>query len=267
MAPLGTDATEPLIRMEGVAAGSMHDPLAAVLEDVNWTVAAGDFWVLAGLQGSGKSDFLMMSGGLMPPLRGTYRLFGDPMPMFEDSQLITRLRMGLVFQSGQLFNHLTVWENIALPLRYHRNLSAVEAVVEVKPWLEALGLAPWADSTPGALGRNWQKRVGLARALILKPELLLVDDPLGGLDWRHAQWWLEFLTRLSRGDSLLENRPLTLVVTTADLRPWRARGRQYAIVKSRRLLVLGDWGQMEAGGAEALHELLPLDFSTDRGDR
>ncbi len=267
MGTLGQATPEPLIRMEGVAAGSMHDPLAAAVEDVNWSVEAGDFWVLAGLQGSGKSDFLMMTGGLMPPLQGSYRLFGELMPLFEDSQLGTRLRMGLVFQNGQLFNHLTVWENIALPLRYHRNLSTVDALDEVKPWLQTLGLDPWADSTPGALGRNWQKRAGLARALILKPELLLVDDPLGGLDWRHTHWWLDFLAQISQGHPLLENRPVTLVVTTADLRPWKGRPRQFAIVKNRRLLVSGDWNQLQGAGAELLHELLPVDLSAGGGER
>lgn len=255
------DKSLPIIRMEGVTAGSMQDPGAVRVEQVDWTVQAGDFWVLAGLQGSGKSDFLMMTGGLMPPLGGTYRLFGEDMPIFEESRLRTRLRLGLVFEGGRLFNHLTVWENIALPLRYHRNLSTADAWAQVQPWLEGLELGPWADSTPGALGRNWQKRVGLARALILKPELLLVDDPLGGLDLRHSHWWLDFLSELSAGHELLERRPLTLVVTSADLQPWKGRARQFAILKDKRLTVLGTWGQLEGASDELLREVLPRERS------
>ena len=124
--------------MEGVSAGSLRDPTATVAEEVNWTVQAGDYWVVAGLQGSGKSDFLMMTGGLMAPLCGRYRFFGENMPIFEDARLPTRLRLGLVFDGGQLFHHLTVARNVALPLSYHQNLiqddAEVAAVPCWKPW-------------------------------------------------------------------------------------------------------------------------------------
>src|SRR5436309_3038751 len=207
------------IEMQAVAVSAMRDQSIQVAEGINWTVAAGDYWVVAGLQGAGKSDFLMMTGGLMPPAAGSYHLFGEQMPIFDEARLKTRLRMGLVFDGGQLFNHLTVSENIALPLRYHQNLTKAEAEGQVQPILESMELGPWADSTPGAIGRNWQKRVGLARALALKPELLLVDSPLTGLDLRHINWWLKFLAQLSKGHELLQGRPATLVVTSADLRP------------------------------------------------
>ena len=109
----------PAIEMHDVAVGGMRDQSLTVLEGINWRVAEGDYWVVAGLQGSGKSDLLMMTGGLMPPLSGAYNLFGEPMPIFEEARLKTRLRLGLAFDTGQLFNHLTVAQNVALPLRYH----------------------------------------------------------------------------------------------------------------------------------------------------
>jgi ABC-type transporter Mla maintaining outer membrane lipid asymmetry ATPase subunit MlaF len=242
--------------MKDVAVGSLADTRTVVVEDVSWEVHTGDYWAIAGLQGSGKSDFLMMTGGLMPPLRGGYWLFGQEMPIYEGSRLKERLRLGLVFDGGQLFNQLTVQENIALPLRYHLNLTQAEADAEVRRFLDAMELALLADSTPGALGRNWQKRVGLARALTLKPELLLVDNPLGGLDLKHAQWWLDFLDALSRGHELAGGRPLTLVVTTADLRRWKDRARQFAILKNKRLEVLGGWPQVEAASGSMVRELL-----------
>jgi putative ABC transport system ATP-binding protein len=219
-------------------------------------VALGDYWVVAGLQGSGKTDFLMLTAGLMAPARGTYLFFGEPMPIFDEARLEHRLRLGLVFESGQLFNHLTVFENVALPLRYHRNLTCAAAETEVQEILEALELGPWADSTPGALGRNWQKRVGLARALALKPEVLLVDNPLANLDLRHIHWWLGFLDSLSKGHKLLQGRPMALVVTSADLHPWKNRARQFAVLKNHRLTVLGTWAQLEAASEELLHEVL-----------
>lgn len=242
--------------MRDVVVGSMRDLSTIVLDEVNWTVAAGEYWVVAGLQGSGKSDFLMMTAGLMAPASGEYRLFGESMPVFEEGRLQHRLRLGLVFESGQLFNHLTVWENIALPLRYHRNLDKADSAAVVGKLLEAMELEPWADSTPGAMARNWQRRVGLARALIMRPEVLLVDSPLGGLDLRHIQWWLGFLERLNQGHPLLDGRPVTLVITTADLRPWKQQRRCFATIRGKRLHVLGDWSQLETGSSELVRELL-----------
>lgn len=249
----------PIVRMQGVAISSMRDQQLAVVENVNWEVKGGDFWVVAGLQGAGKTDFLMTLAGLMPPLEGSYHLFNEQMPIFDEARLAERLRLGLVFDGGQLFNHLTVWENVALPLRYHKNLSKADALGQVQGLLDALDLASWAESTPGALARNWQKRVGLARALILKPELLLVDNPLGGLDFRHLHWWLRFLKELSNGHPLLEHRPITLVVSTADLRPWKALARQFALLENRRFSVLGDWAQVEAASQELLRDVLPAE--------
>jgi ABC-type transporter Mla maintaining outer membrane lipid asymmetry ATPase subunit MlaF len=250
----------PAIEMRNVAAGSMRDPTLVVLEAVNWTVLPEEYWVIAGLQGSGKSDFMMLTAGLMPPLSGDYWFFGEPMPIFEEGRLAQRLLLGMVFETGQLFHHLTVWENVALPLRYHRNLSKADAFPLVKPLLEALELAPWADSTAGTLGRNWQKRVGLARALALKPEVLLVDAPLAGLDLRHTFWWMDFLEHLSKGHPLLEGRRVTLVISTADLRPWKGRPARFATLRNKRFTVLGTWAQVEAESSELVREL----FTTDR---
>lgn len=246
----------PPIEMRGVAVGAMRDQSTLVVEQVDWTVKPGDYWVIAGLQGSGKSDFLIMTAGLMAPVSGEYRLFGEEMPIFEESRLAERLRLGLVFESGQLFNHLTVWENIALPLRYHQNLSKADAVAEVQPFLEAMELAEWADSTPGAIARNWQKRVGLARALILQPEILLLDSPLVGLDLRHLHWWMGFLDALAQGHQLLGGKPLTLVVTTADLRPWKGRLHRFATLRNKRFAALGGWSEIEAASDELVRELL-----------
>ena len=245
----------PLIEMRDVSFASMRDQSLIMAQNIQWTVVPGDYWVIAGLQGSGKTDFLMMTGGVMPPAEGSYRLFGEAMPIFDEPQLPTRLRLGLVFDGGQLFNHLTVAENVGLPLRYHQNLSKPAVAERVQNILESLELAEWADSTPGAIGRNWQKRVGLARALSLQPELLVIDSPLTGLDLRHTNWWLNFLDQLSKGHPRLENRPLTLVVSAADLRPWKGRARQFAILKNRRLDVLGTWQQLESASAEALQEV------------
>jgi ABC-type transporter Mla maintaining outer membrane lipid asymmetry ATPase subunit MlaF len=242
--------------MTGVAVSALRDPDTMVAEGINWTVNAGDYWVVAGLHGSGKSDFLMLAGGLMAPRQGRYRFFGEAMPIFEEARLKERLRLGLVFDGGHLFNHLTVAENVALPLRYHHNLSQGEAAAAVSELLECTELTPWAETTPGALGRGWQTRAGLARALALKPEVLLVDNPLAGLDPRHVHWWLSFLDQLSKGHSLTGGRPMTLVITTADISPWKGHARQFAHLKNRSFAVLGAWAQLEETTAKPVQELL-----------
>jgi ABC-type transporter Mla maintaining outer membrane lipid asymmetry ATPase subunit MlaF len=247
--------TRPAIEMRGVSVGSMRDLNTIAVQEVNWTVAPGDFWVIGGLQGAGKSDFLMLTAGLMAPASGTYCFLGEEMPIFEDDRLKDRLRLGFVFENGQLFNHLTVSENVSLPLRYHHNLSKGEAAAEVQRLLELTDLAPWADSTPGAMARNWQRRTGLARALMLRPDVLLLDNPLAGLDLRHRAWWLNLLEQLSRGHEWMSGRPMTLVVTTNDLRLWRDSTRQFAILKDKRFVILGNWEQVEAASDELVREL------------
>jgi ABC-type transporter Mla maintaining outer membrane lipid asymmetry ATPase subunit MlaF len=86
--------------------------------------------------------------------------------------------------------------------------------------------------------------------------VLLLDNPLGGLDLRHANWWLAFLDQLSKGHSLLDGRKMTLVVTAADLSPWKGRARQFAILRDKHFVVLGNWSQLEAASSELIQELL-----------
>lgn len=255
MSAAAEPSTRFAIEMRGVSAGSARDLNTVIVENVNWSVAPGDFWVIGGLQGAGKSDFLMLTAGLMAPTSGMYCFLGEEMPIFEDHRLKDRLRLGFVFENGQLFNHLTISENVSLPLRYHRNLSQAEAAAETQKLLELTELAQWADSTPGTMARNWQRRVGLARALMLRPDVLLLDNPLAGLDLRHRAWWLNLLEQLSRSHEWTKGRPTTLVVTTNDLRLWRRSARQFAILKGKQFMVLGNWEQVEAASDELVREL------------
>ena len=256
-------ALPPALHLRGVAVSSSRDARLAVVEEVDWTVAAGEFWVVGAPQHSGKSDFLLLAGGLASPLRGEYFFLGERMPIFEESRLGHRLKLGLVFDGGRLFSQLTVAENIALPLRYHGNLAPAEVESRMAALLELTGLTPWAHHTPGQLGRSWQQRVGLARALGLRPEVLLLDSPLTGLDVRHTIWWLDFLDQLSRGHSFLAGRPVTLVATADDLRPWRRHANRVACLAARRLRVLGDWRAAEDCAEAVVRELLPKEPSGD----
>src|SRR6185503_1839481 len=111
--------TQPILEMINVAVASAQSPVTPAVEGVDWRVSEGDYWVVAGLPGSGKSDLLATAAGLQRPLSGTHLLFGKEPTQSPESELLSeRLRVGLVFENGgRLFNHLTVAENVALPLR------------------------------------------------------------------------------------------------------------------------------------------------------
>jgi ABC-type transporter Mla maintaining outer membrane lipid asymmetry ATPase subunit MlaF len=258
----------PAIEMRGASVGSIHDVTIMTVEDVNWSVAAGEFWVVAGQQQSGKSDFLMLAAGLMTPLAGSCKLFGTETQNFGEAELPERLRIGFVFEGGQLFNQLTIAENIALPLRYHKGFEPDVTVAEVKPLLDLMELTPLADVTPANVAANWRQRAALARALVLKPELLLLDNPQAGLVGRQVNWTVRFLDRLARGHEYFGGKPMTIVATADDLRPWttatqsragapreNAR-RKFTLVRDKKFISLGTWNEVVSSSDDVVKELL-----------
>lgn len=255
-APAPITTQTPALEMRGLAVAAMKNPTVTVAEDVNWTVHPGEFWVVGAPQNSGKSDFLMTAGGIMSPAAGEFSFLGQPMPIFEESRMAHRLKLGFVFDGGQLVGSLTVAENIALPLRYHARVSAPEMEARVTELLELTELTPWANRAPVNVARSWRQRVGLARALALAPEVLLLDSPLTGLDLRHMVWWLGFLDELVRGHGILGGKPLTLVATADDLRPWRNHASHVACLSQRHFRVLGNWAAVEASPEPVVRELL-----------
>jgi ABC-type transporter Mla maintaining outer membrane lipid asymmetry ATPase subunit MlaF len=251
------DTPLAILEMQGVQVAALRDPSLIVLEELTWSVRPGEFWVVAGSQHSGKSDLLLHAAGLMTPCAGTCRVFGCDTHQFDETELATRLRVGFAFADGKLFNQLTLAENVALPLRYHQKLTDAETVRRVEALLELLELTPLADALPGNVAVVWRRRAALARALALQPELLLLDNPNGGLTARHRQWQMNFLDELWRGHGFFGGRPMTLVATTDDLPPWQHPRRKFAGVHAGRFTVLGAWGGDQFIGHGAVKELLP----------
>src|ERR1700722_15643034 len=251
------DTTTSLpIEMKDVSIGAMQDPDFILFEKINWTVAQGEFWVIGAPQHSGKSDFMMTTAGLIPPVAGGYKFFGNETQIFDESRLADRLRLGLIFENAQLFHYLTIAENVALPLQYHKNLESDDAVKAIQELLELTELKSVADVTPANLPRSWKKRAGLARALTLRPEILLLDNPLGGLDARHSQWWLRFLDELWHGHKWLGAKPMTIIAMTDDLRPWRNVQRKFALLKEKKFVPLGLWNEVSSTNEPIVKELL-----------
>jgi ABC-type transporter Mla maintaining outer membrane lipid asymmetry ATPase subunit MlaF len=247
-----------VIEMREVSVGAMRDISFVVLEGVNWSVAPGEFWTVAGQQYSGKSDFLMLTAGLMAPVKGECKLFGTDTRSFGEAKLAERLHVGLVFAGGQLFNQLTIRENVSLPLQYHHDLTPAASAQAAATLLELLELTPLADLTPTNVSDNWRQRAALARALILKPKILLLDNPLAGLGTRHLHWWLRFLDQLSRGHDWCGGRPMTVVATADDLRPWRNATRKFALLRDKGFFSLGSWNEVESADDPVVKELLAV---------
>jgi phospholipid/cholesterol/gamma-HCH transport system ATP-binding protein len=254
--------TTSVIEMIDVAIAAAIAPDHAIVSGINWTVARGDYWVVGGLPGSGKSDLLATAAGLLRPLHGKHRLFGKEIAQLSEEEAVQlRLRVGLVFSNeGRLFNHLTVSENLALPICYHRNCTPAQAHDRVGTVLEASGLSSVAQSTPARINRNMRQRVALARALVMKPEALLLDDPFRGLDPIQMKWWLEFLGNLCSGHELTDGCKITLVIATENFRPWVKQARQFALVRDGRWLSLGGPDQLDEHEDPLLRELMSAGF-------
>lgn len=155
----------------------------AVLRDISFNVHRGETLVIMGGSGCGKSTLLRHMIGSMKPTSGSVRIFGKEVTTMNEREIErVRRRFGMLFQSGALLASLTVGENVALPLLQHTDKSADEIEQIVKQKLKMVGLTGFEDLKPAEISGGMKKRVGLARALALDPELLFSDEPTSGLD-------------------------------------------------------------------------------------
>jgi len=231
----------PVIEMIDATVASEREHDAPQIEKVNWQLAPGEYWVIGGWHGAGKTDFLSTAAGLQAPLTGTVRLYGTEVSALKEHELVEeRKRIAVVYEKGgRMFPNLTVKENVALPLRYHNNWTAAESDEAAARILSWTGLASLEKNRPGNLNPSWRQRIGLARSLALEPGILLLDKPLLGLDLRHRRWWLDFLKLLSE-KSPWNGKPVTLAITADDLHPWIDQAQRFAVIKKNQFLPLGD---------------------------
>ena len=205
-----------------------------ILEDISFTVQQGEILVILGGSGSGKSTLLKHMIGLLEPTAGAVRYWGrDLVSMQEDERAELLKRIGISFQSGGLFNSLTLAENVALPLRERGGLdeAIIQALVRMK--LSLVGLAEAGYLMPGELSGGMRKRAGVARALALDPEILFFDEPSAGLDPITAAGLDHMILTLRR---LLG---LTLVVITHELASIRTVADRALMLDQGNIIFLG----------------------------
>lgn len=202
---------------------------------LNLEIAAGELVALVGGSGSGKTTLLRQMIGLLTPTQGTIRLFGEP--LFGGGvarERALRQRFGVLFQQGALFSALNVFDNIAFPLRELRCFDATTIRDLVMLKLEMVELLPQhALLLPAELSGGMVKRVALARALALEPELLLLDEPTAGLDPDRSAGFVRLIRRL--GDEL----GLTVLLVTHDVATLAALTTHVAVLAEQHILTYG----------------------------
>jgi phospholipid/cholesterol/gamma-HCH transport system ATP-binding protein len=183
-----------------------------VFGDLSCTFPAGRISVVLGGSGSGKSTLLRLIGGLVRPQAGSIRVDGEDVTrLSEDDLFRVRRKLGMLFQGGALLDSMTVFDNLALPLREHERLDEASIAAAVHDRLEAVGLHDVDDLLPSQLSGGMVKRVSLARAIIRNPAVLLCDEPFSGLDPISAKRIEALLVRVGR------TRGITMLVVSHDI--------------------------------------------------
>jgi phospholipid/cholesterol/gamma-HCH transport system ATP-binding protein len=227
----------PAVQLEGIRKAFNGVP---VLRGLDLEISRRSTVTVMGGSGSGKTVLLRLTAGLIKPDRGRVLTLGvDITPLREEALLPVRRRMGFVFQGAALFDSLTVYENVAYPLREHASLPEPEVAERVHRLLARVGLHDVDAKLPAELSGGMRKRVGIARALVLGPELVLYDEPTAGLDPTNARLITELVESL-RAEGASE----TAMVVTHDV--------EFARSVSDLIAVLIDGRIAEIGPAEAL---------------
>ena len=223
-----------------------------VLRGVSFTVVKGETLVIMGGSGAGKTVLLRLVAGLIRPDRGQLRVFGRSIERLTEEELLPlRRRMGYVFQGAALFDSLSVRENVAYPLREHTSLGEAEIAERVVRNLSVVGLSSDVlPLLPAELSGGMRKRVGIARALSVEPEMLLFDEPTAGLDPTNAKLVAELILQL--GGGVCD----TAIVVTHDVELAKTVADRVAVLIDGRFGALGPAHEVLSGNDPAVQAFL-----------
>jgi phospholipid/cholesterol/gamma-HCH transport system ATP-binding protein len=205
-----------------------------IWEDVTLTLPAGEISVMLGPSGTGKSVFLKTLVGLLKPDRGHCWIGDRDMPHLREHDMYeTRKLFGVLFQDGALFGSMNLFDNVAFPLREHTNKSesAIKKIVMEK--MEMVGLVGAEGKLPGEISGGMRKRAGLARALVLEPEIILCDEPDSGLDPVRTAYLNQLIVDLNA------ETDATFLIVTHDINTARTVPDNIGLLFRRELVMFG----------------------------
>jgi phospholipid/cholesterol/gamma-HCH transport system ATP-binding protein len=243
-------AAEPIVRLDGVSMGFGPQP---VLRDITLPVHKGETLLVIGESGCGKTVLLKLIVGLLQPTAGRVLFEEKPLTERTPGELAAvRRRIGFLFQGAALFDSLTVYENVAYPLRALHSLSESVIRERVHDRVREVGLPETAiPKSPAELSGGMRKRVGLARALALDPEVMLYDEPTTGLDPVMTELVNDLIIQTR------ERRPVTSIVVTHEMKTVRRT--------ADRVVMLFPLARLAAGEGQIIYDGPPegLAASTD----
>ena len=187
------------------------DNRVKALNGVSFTINKGEFCAIVGTSGSGKSTLLNMLAGLEKPTKGEIVIAGEHMEKKSENQLVKfrREHIGFIFQSFNLMGTMNAVENVALPLTF-QGVSKRERMKRAKKMIHLVGLDKYWDHRPNQMSGGQQQRVGVARALVVKPEIIFADEPTGNLDSNTSQEIMNLMQNVVREHNQ------TLIMVTHD---------------------------------------------------
>lgn len=212
-----------------------------VLKGVNITVQKGENLVVVGKSGSGKSVAIKCLVGLVEADKGEIKVFGTDVTKLNNTELnIIRLRIGFLFQNSALYDSMTVRENLSFPLKRHlKNLSTDEVESAVVEALKSVGLEEAIEKMPSELSGGMRKRIGLARTLILNPEIILYDEPTTGLDTITSKEISDLILQIQKKNKT------TSIIITHDMACAKLTSDRIVILKDGVIYAEGTYSSLE----------------------
>ena len=218
---------------------------------INLSIVEGEIISLLGGSGSGKSVLLKELIGLMKPDKGDIILLDTNVTQMNEEALIAlREHIGMLFQGAALFDSLTVFENIAYPLREHLKLAEKEIQDRVADKLHLVGLSGIEKKMPDELSGGMKKRVGLARAIATEPEIILYDEPTTGLDPMTAQRINDLIIELQR------KLGITTIVVTHDLHCVKTVSDRIAMLHEGKIVAIGTWEELVTSNIQVVQDFI-----------